>query len=146
MPSRLLVGGNGDQILRTAATHADIVGFTGLGRTLADGHLHEPQWEWHQIDRKVALVRETAGERLPDLEFNALVQHIAITDDRTAAVEPVAALTGADPDVLSASPYLLVGSVSQIIDQLLHARDRWGFTYFVTRDAAATGTLIDALR
>jgi probable F420-dependent oxidoreductase len=143
---RLLVGGNGDQVLRTAATHADIIGFTGLGRTLAGGHLHEPQWEWHQIDRKVALVRETAGERLPDLEFNALVQHIAITDDRTAAFEPVAALTGADPDVLSASPYLLVGSVSQIIDQLLHARDRWGFTYFVTRDAAATGTVIDALR
>ena len=75
---RLLVGGNGDRVLRTAATHADIIGFTGLGRTLADGHLHEPQWEWPQIDRKVALVREAAGDRLAGLEFNALVQHIAI--------------------------------------------------------------------
>jgi probable F420-dependent oxidoreductase len=143
---RLLVGGNGDQVLRTAATHADIIGFTGLGRTLADGHLHEPQWEWHQIDRKVALVRETAGERLADLEFNALVQHIAITDDRAAAVEPIAALTGTDPEVLLASPYLLVGSVSQVVDQLLHARDRWGFSYFATRDATATAPVIDALR
>jgi probable F420-dependent oxidoreductase len=143
---RLLVGGNGNQVLRTAATYADIIGFTGLGRTLADGHLHAPQWEWRQIDRKVALVRETAGERLADVEFNALVQHIAITDDRAAAVGPIAALTGTDPDVLLASPYLLVGSVSQVVEQLLHARDRWGFSYFVTRDATATAPVIDALR
>jgi probable F420-dependent oxidoreductase len=142
---RLLVGGNGDRVLRTAATHADIIGFTGLGRTLADGHLHVPQWEWPEIDRKVALVREAAGDRLEDLEFNALVQHIAITDDRAAAVEPIAARTGTDPKILLASPYLLVGSVSQIVEQLLHARDRWGFSYFTTRDPTATTPIIEAL-
>ncbi len=142
----LLVGGNGDQVLRTAATYADIIGFTGLGRTLDDGHRHENHWQWHQIDRKVALVRDTAGERLADVECNALVQHIAITDDRAAAVEPIADFTGTHPDVLLASPYLLVGSISEVVEQLLHARDRWGFSYFVTRDATATAPVIDALR
>jgi probable F420-dependent oxidoreductase len=37
----LLIGGNGTRLLRFAAQHADIVGVTGLGRTLADGHRHE---------------------------------------------------------------------------------------------------------
>ena len=58
----------------------------------------------------------------------------------------MATLTGADPDVLLASPYLLVGSVTHIVDQLHRTRERWGFSYFVTRDAHATAPVIDAMR
>lgn len=49
----LLVGGNGDRVLRLAAQLGDIVGFTGLGRTRPDGQRHEMEWEDHQIDAKV---------------------------------------------------------------------------------------------
>ncbi|HET6953673.1 MAG TPA: LLM class flavin-dependent oxidoreductase [Acidimicrobiales bacterium] len=43
-PIPLMVGGNGTRVLHFAAQHADVVGVTGLGRTLADGHRHEVDW------------------------------------------------------------------------------------------------------
>ena len=142
---RLLVGGNGDRVLRLAAREADIVGFTGLGQTRADGQTHDVAWDEASIDRKVAVVRAAAGSRLRALELNALVQHVAITDDREAAVAPLAALTRTDPAVLLASPYVLVGSATEIVEQLHRVRERWGFSYFVTRDADATAPLIEVL-
>ena len=51
---RLLVGGNGDRVLRLAAREADIVGFTGLGRTRADGQTHDVAWDEASVDAKVA--------------------------------------------------------------------------------------------
>ena len=142
----LLVGGNGDGVLRLAATSADIVGFTGLGRTRADGQRHETQWAVDQIDAKVGLVRAAAGSRLGDLELSALVQHVAITSDRERAAEPISTLTGVDPTVLLAAPYLLLGTPGEIVEQLYEARARWGFSYFVTRDASASAPIIEALR
>ena len=142
----LLVGGNGDRVLRLAATTADVVGFTGLGRTLPDGQRHIPEWAVHEIDATVATVRAAAGARFDQLELNALVQHLEITEDRVRAVEPIAERTGADPQVLLDSPYLLVGTCDEIVEQVRRARDRWGFSYFVTRDAEATAPIIDALR
>ncbi|HEX4492484.1 MAG TPA: TIGR03621 family F420-dependent LLM class oxidoreductase [Acidimicrobiia bacterium] len=141
----LLVGGNGDRVLRLGAEVADIVGFTGLGRTLPDGQQHEIAWSGAEIDAKVALVRAAAGARLAELELNALVQHIEITDDRRAAAETVGARIDADPDVLLAAPYMLIGTVAEIVAQLHATRERWGFTYFVTRDAEQTAPIIAAL-
>jgi probable F420-dependent oxidoreductase len=143
---RLLVGGNGDRVLRLAAEHADIAGFTGLGRTLADGQHHEPEWDPVQIDAKVATFRNAAGDRAPDIECNALVQHIEITDDRNAAATRIGNRLGTDPEVLLSAPYLLLGTVDEIVPQLVAARARWGFSYFVTRDAVATAPVIAAAR
>ena len=143
---RLLVGGNGDRVLRLAAREADIVGFTGLGRTRADGQTHDVAWDEASVDAKVAIVRDAAGPRLPALELNALVQQILITDDRDEAIAPMASFTGVEPATLLASPYVLVGSVPQIVEQLHRSRARWGFSYFVTRDADATAPVIERLR
>ena len=142
----LLVGGNGDRVLRLAATAADIVGFSGLGRTRPDGQRHETQWALDQIDAKVALVRAAAASRVDDLEFSVLVQHVAITSDREGTVEPIGRLTGADPTVLLTAPFLLIGTPGEIVEQLHEARARWGFSYVVTRDAEATAPIIAALR
>src|SRR4051794_21636571 len=40
----LLIGGGNPRLLRWAAGHADLIGLTGLGRTLEDGHMHETRW------------------------------------------------------------------------------------------------------
>jgi hypothetical protein len=133
-------------VLRLAAAEADIVGFTGLGRTRADGQRHDVEWSGDQIDAKVALVRAAAGSRIDDLELNALVQQVAITEDREAEIETTAARVGTDPAILRAAPYLLVGTIEQVVEQLCRARDRWGFTYFVTRDLEATAPVIAATR
>jgi probable F420-dependent oxidoreductase len=142
---RLLVGGAGDRVLRLGAEVADVVGFTGLGRTLPDGQKHEIEWEPAQIDAKVALVRDAAGARLDDIEFNALVQLISLTDDRSTVAAGVGRELHVDPAVVLGSPYMLIGTVEEIVDQLHAARERWGFSYFVTRDAEQTAPVIAAL-
>jgi probable F420-dependent oxidoreductase len=141
----LLVGGNGDRLLQLAARHADIVGLTGLGRTLPDGQRHTIAWRLEQIDAKVKLLREAAGARFPELELQALVQHVEITGDRVGAATKIAARVGAPPEVVLASPYVLIGTVGEIVDALHRSRERFGFSYFVTRDAAGTARIIAAL-
>jgi hypothetical protein len=64
------------------------------------------------------------------------VQHIEITPNRREVIEGIAALT---------APYLLVGTVDEIREQLATARDRWDFTYFVTRSPDQTAPIIEAL-
>ena len=87
----MLVGGSGTNLLAHAGRHADIVGFTGLGRTLPDGHRHTVRFQPEVLDTEVALVRAAAAGR--DVELNVLVQVVDVTDDREAAA---AGLAGAD--------------------------------------------------
>lgn len=142
---RLLIGGNGDRVLGLGAEVADIVGFTGLGRTLPDGQRHTVEWEPDQIDAKAAVVRAAAGSRLDQLEFNALVQYVEITDDRGAVAERVAKRMELDPEVVLGTPFMLIGTVDEIVEQLHRARERFGLSYFVTRDAEQTARIIAAL-
>ncbi|MEP6300210.1 MAG: TIGR03621 family F420-dependent LLM class oxidoreductase, partial [Ilumatobacter sp.] len=127
----ILVGGNGRALLEHAGAHADIVGLQGLGRTLADGHSHEVRWTTDHLDAQIEEVRVGAAHRFDDVELNALVQVVAITDDRTSALRELSdEVDGVDIDELDASPYVLVGSVDEIADKILRCRERWGISYF----------------
>ena len=130
----LLVGGNGREVLTLAGRQADIVGLTGLGRTLDDGHRHEVDWRAESIDERVAIVRAAAASR-PDMpRLDALVQHVDITEHRDDVAEQVARvgshLTATD---VIAAPYALVGTVAQIVDELAAHDERWGITSYVVR-------------
>lgn len=130
----ILVGGNGASLLTHAGAHADIVGLQGLGRTLEDGHRHEVNWTVEHLDRQIEQVRSGAGERFAEVELNALVQVVEITDDAHAAVarlcEDVPTL---DPAQVDEVPYVLIGSVDEIVAKLNRCRERWGITYFAVR-------------
>ena len=129
----LLIGGGNTRLLRYAGAHADIVGISGLGRTLADGHSHEVRWHADDVDRTIDLVRE-AG-RTPVID--ALVQHVEITTNRTAAAEKLAAeipyLNAAD---LLACPFVLIGTEEQLVAEVRSHHDRWGITRFTVRATA----------
>jgi probable F420-dependent oxidoreductase len=128
----VLVGGNGKQLLHLAASHADIVGLTGLGSTLEDGHHHAADWSTESIDERVALVRAAAGDR--EVVLDALVQHVEITADRARVAERVArAVPGLTPVDVLAVPYALVGTVDELVEELDRYRERWGFTSYVVR-------------
>jgi probable F420-dependent oxidoreductase len=136
-PLPVLVGGGNPALLRWGGAHADAVGLSGLGRTLPDGHAHTVSWSPEQVDAHVALVREGAagaGIAIPPLE--ALVQHVELTDDRTAAARPLALETGLSVEDVLAVPYVLIGTVAQIVEQLGDARKRWGITRCVVRIGA----------
>src|SRR3984957_13480289 len=86
----LLVGVNGKRALAHAARHADIIGLTMFGRTLEDGQHHEARWEPDRLDATVKYISEQAGDRWGQLELNALIQAVLVTDDRPAAARQVA--------------------------------------------------------
>lgn len=133
-PVPVLVGGGNPALLRWGGAHADAVGLSGLGRTLPDGHAHRVSWSAEQLDGQVALVHEGAagaGVAIPALE--ALVQHVELTDDRESAALPLARETGLPVDDLLAVPYVLIGTIAQIVEQLVDARERWGITRWVVR-------------
>ena len=133
----LLIGGGNPALLRWAGANADAVGLSGLGRTLADGHSHTVAWSAVQVDNQVRQVRDAAdgaGVAVPALEV--LVQHVEITADQTGAAQVFAGEAEIDVDDLLAVPYALIGSVHQVVEQVHAARERWGITRWVVREAA----------
>jgi probable F420-dependent oxidoreductase len=134
---RLAVGGGHPLILRTAARHADIVGLSGLGRTLPDGHHHEVRWTQSDLLRQLQLVRDEARQagNMPVIEV--LVQAVRVTGDRAAAVEELAAeLPGASAEDIARTPFLLIGSHEEMARQLLTQSEELGITSYVVREPA----------
>ena len=140
-----MVAVNGRAALAHAAQHADIVGLTMLGRTLEDGQRHAVRWEADRLDRTVSFIREQAGGR--DVELNALVQRIVVTDDRAAAAqELVNAVEGLTLEDALSTPFLALGKHAEIADHLQRCRARWGISYYTVRDVPAFVPVIDRLR
>lgn len=133
----LLVGGNGTRVLRFGAQRADIVGVTGLGRTLADGHRHEVDWSPSGLSRIAGVVSaaaEASGNR-PQIE--ALVQHVEITDDASAAAARLTAhVPGASVDDLLRAPFVWIGTVEEIRAKLRAHQTDLGIDRYVVREPA----------
>lgn len=133
----ILIGGNGRRLLTLAAEEADVVGLSGL--TFRGGGTVPPDlsgWLVSAVDERVALVRKVAGEdRYRKLELSALVQQVLVTDTRQNAAEELAKRSpplGAD--AMLASPYMLIGTVDQMIEDLQTRRRRWGISYYVIHE------------
>ncbi|MBN3931300.1 LLM class F420-dependent oxidoreductase [Streptomyces verrucosisporus] len=126
----LLIGGNGDRVLRLAARHADIAAFTGVRQApgAPEGviHLIGPG----ELEERTAAYRRFAAGREEPAELNYLVQRVVVTDDRRAvARELVPYALGATEDDLLEHPALLTGSIGQIAGQVRAHRERYGFGY-----------------
>ncbi|MTE22176.1 TIGR03621 family F420-dependent LLM class oxidoreductase [Streptomyces sp. TRM43335] len=145
----LLIGGNGDRVLRAAARHADIAAFTG-GQHLPgapDGvmRLISP----NELEERVTAYRRLAADRDEPTELNFLVQRVVVTDDRRgAARELVPHAMGLSEDELLEHPALLAGSVEEIAEQVRAHRERYGFSYVCVLEPCleAFGAVIGELR
>ncbi len=136
----LLVGGNSRAVLTFAGQQADIVGFTGFGQTRSERVVLSGITADATAER-VAWVREAAGTRFERLELNVLLQAVIVTDDReTAARSSMERLPGLTVAEILESPYLLLGTVDEMAEQLRARRERFGFSYYVVFEAA-----VDAL-
>jgi probable F420-dependent oxidoreductase len=132
----LLVGGGGRRVLGIGARHADAVGFTGLGRILADGQHHDPNgFRPQRVDQAVDWIRSEAGSRIRSLELQALVQKVVVTDNARGVAADIAqkALPSLSADDVLTTPYLMIGSAPELIERLLGQRERWGFTHYTLR-------------
>ncbi|MFE2431710.1 TIGR03621 family F420-dependent LLM class oxidoreductase [Streptomyces sp. NPDC059373] len=121
----LVLGGNGDRMLRLAARHAEVMAFTGA-RHDTDGALSLLGPD--ALAERVAAARRFAAGEGTDPEFNILVQRVVLTEDRTAAAGEFARL-GLSPEELLGLPTLLFGTVAEIAAQLRANRERFGFSY-----------------
>jgi probable F420-dependent oxidoreductase len=124
----LLVGGHAPSVLRVGAERCDIVGLSGTGKTMADGLRHEATgFKADVVDERVALIRDVRA----DVEINVLVQGVVITDDPSAeAAKIVETAPYLTVDDVLAAPYVWIGTVESICDDISSYRDRWGMTYF----------------
>ncbi len=127
----ILIGGGGKRILSIAAREADIVGING---TLAAGVIGPEAiatMTAEAVDRKVEIVHASAGRRIADIEFNVRAFMVRVTDERQAVMEQVAGFVQVDPSFIEESPFALIGTADQLVDDLLRRRQRWGFSYVI---------------
>jgi hypothetical protein len=80
-------------------------------------------------------MREVAGARFMNLELNALVQRVVVTDERRKAAEELTSRwTELSTDEILQSPYVLIGTADQMVEDLQARRKRWGFSYFIVHE------------
>jgi alkanesulfonate monooxygenase SsuD/methylene tetrahydromethanopterin reductase-like flavin-dependent oxidoreductase (luciferase family) len=107
-----------------------------------------------QAEEQVAFVRQVAGEFADDQEFQVLIQIVRLTENRRAAAEQLvasrAAVRAPEMTVEDAleTPFLLIGTLDQIEDQIRANRERFGFTHLTVHEPflGTLGPLIERLR
>ena len=127
----VLIGGGGKRVLSIAAREADIVGING---TLTAGVIGEDAVSTMTsaaVDEKVAIVAQAGAHRLHEIEMNIRTFFVKVTDDRRGFVDGVAGMFKIPPALIDDSPFGLIGSVDAIKEQILAAREKWGFSYFI---------------
>lgn len=128
-----LIGGGGPRMLRLAGQVADIVGINpnlAAGAITGDVALDATA---ERFDEKVGWVRDGAGDRFDDLELQLRTFIVAVTDDRMALAQSLTGAGGLNITVEQGleSPLALIGSPSQIAEDLRVRRKRFGFNYIV---------------
>lgn len=130
-PPPILMGGGGRRMLTLAGREADIV---GINPNLRAGEVGPDSVRDSIADmtrQKLAWIREGAGERFEAIELQVRYFFAAITDDRIGLAERVAPTFGLSASDALDAHVALVGTIEQIIDQLVERREAWGVTYVV---------------
>jgi probable F420-dependent oxidoreductase len=143
----LLIGGHGQRVVGIAARHADIFQFTGLthgegGVPTAGGFGIEAL---RQRARWLADAAGAAGDRLDAIERSALVQFVYIGDDADQQIQPTAERFELDPDQIQDTPFVLIGSVAQVVDKLERLRADIGISHYVIREPETFAPVVAAL-
>ncbi|GLW35980.1 LLM class F420-dependent oxidoreductase [Actinoplanes regularis] len=146
----LIVGGNGDRVLTLAAEQADIVAVTGIYQVKGEKPGTSRLGTAAEAEERVRFVQKQAGARADEIEWNILVQRVVQTTDRRAAAESLAAQFTFDMavDEVLETPFLLIGTVDEMAEQVLRNRERFGFSYYTVHDPhlEAFAPVIEALR
>lgn len=131
----VFTGGGGKKLLSLAAREADIIGIHF--KAGKDGRTDPFEHTAEAVAKKVAWVRQEAGERFPAIELNMLIRSVVITDHRQQAAEEYMrshSRLQLSAEQHLADPYLLFGSVEQMVEQLQRTREQFGISYFVIGD------------
>jgi probable F420-dependent oxidoreductase len=142
----IAIGGGGRRTLSLAAREASIVGLVPRARRDGSG-LDLTDLSDAATREKLEWVRAAAGDRFASLEINALVQALAVGEQRTAAADQLAARFKVARDVVLETPYVLVGTIEEICETLRQRRERYRISYLTVfeRDMEAFAPVVARL-
>jgi len=146
-----LIGGGGRRTLELAAREAQIVGLAP--RILADGRGDPRSITFAATEEKIAWVREAAGSRFAELEFNIYpsMSDVSVTDHARGEVRDLAgrllARSGIEitEDELLESPHIFIGSLESLAEKLLMLRERLGVTSIMVGEIEPLAPLVQRL-
>jgi probable F420-dependent oxidoreductase len=127
----VLIGGGGPKVLRLAGREADIVGINPnlrAGAVTTDAARTASQAE---TIKKLGWIREGAGDRFDAIELQIRYFLCAITDDAMRFATAVAPGFDSTPEEVLGSGAALLGTIPEMIDQLVARREQWGVTNIV---------------
>ena len=145
------IGGGGRRTLELAAREAQTV---GLAPRILSGQRGDPSSiTWSATEEKVAWVREAAGTRFDDLEFNVYPSQwpVVVTDDlhgeARKVIDHMRERTGeelTEQDVID-SPHVYIGSIDRFVEKFGELRERLGINSFLVGDLDALGPVVERL-
>ncbi len=126
----LIIGGGGRRVLSLAGRYADIVSINVNLSAGTGGPETAPDATPRRTREKIGWVKEAAGDRFADIELNALIGFVMITDDAAGVAEAMAPHFGITPDEARHVPLGLLGTVDEMIDELRWRREEYGISYW----------------
>jgi probable F420-dependent oxidoreductase len=133
----LLLGGGGRRMLRLAARQADIV---NVNYDLREGRINRNLVRTglaEATDEKLGWIKDAAGDRLESLELSVTIFLANVTDDRDSMAAAVASGLRSEPGEVLEMPHFLIGTVDQLVDDLLARRERYEISYVIVPGEAA---------
>lgn len=140
----ILVGGNGRRLIESAARWADIFQFTGMSHK-ADGTPRLSTFLPSALAKRVRWLERSANERNDLIERSALVQSCVVGEGAAAAAEQATRRLGLDHETVATTPFLMFGTVEQLVEKILGLRDTLGFSHFVVREVEGFAPVVAAL-
>ncbi|HEV3280757.1 MAG TPA: TIGR03621 family F420-dependent LLM class oxidoreductase [Acidimicrobiales bacterium] len=143
----LIIGGGGKRVLSFAGRHADIVSINVNLAAGTGGAETAPNATPERTREKIAWVREAAGSRFDELELNALIGFVMVSDDATGVAEAMAPHFGITPDEALHVPLALLGTLEQMTEELQWRREEYGISYWSIESDSweALGPVVSAL-
>ena len=140
----LMIGASGPRMLRIAAREAQIVAFVPSLNRLGVSTLRSLMTG--SVEKRIALLRR--APRFAELELNVIVFDAAVIDRARSIVDGLTARLKSAVTAVAESPFVLYGSTSSVIEDLLRQRERLGISYIALPGTAmrAFGPVIAALR
>jgi probable F420-dependent oxidoreductase len=138
-----LIGGHGPRVVGLAGQHADVFQYTGLTHA-KDGSPSAGGFSLREVAKRARWLSESAGPRDSSVERSSLVQFTACGSGAPPTAE-LAERFGLDAAVIEESPFVLSGSVQQIIEKIERLKHDFSITHYVVRDADEFAPVVEAL-
>ena len=124
-----VLGGGGKRMLTLAGQQGDIVSISTNNTTRTREVGGSSHLGSEVVAEQIGWVREAAGDRFGDIELHIRVFGVAVRPTREEGAEALADQLG-DPEMLLRSPFVWVGPIEAIHEQVLRYREELGISYY----------------